>query len=314
MSNLNHIIFRNKRLTLLILFLIFNFNLALGKPSKLDTVHVIKKITVTSVPQNELDAYKLLYQTSQNSYESQKDNIYWILGLLVTFIVLIFSSQYIFNWRLNKEEIARIKSDLEAKFQTELLISKEEHLLRIKEIIDEINTKHTEQLSLYKALIKDNKEKYIEYKSDIKENITLNNEIIKNDLQEIKKNIDSKIKTITIDVENVTGYVWSLRGVEMNALRRFIGVLEISIDGKSNLTYKLKDIEQSLTKVKDLENSLYGRLKDIIEEIRSKHPDQYHKELQKIEELYETKPLFEYNFNGDGSFKYVDKKVIDQKK
>lgn len=297
----------SRLLTIILILFSSNFIYAKQiKAIKADTPSDSKQFNNASIPKDELEAYKLLYLTSQKSYESQKDNIYWILGLLVTFIVLILSSQYIFNWRLNKEEIARIRSDIEVKFQTELLASKEEYNLRTKEILEEIGVKHSEQLSLYQSLIIDNAEKYTEYKVDIKENIALNNEIIKKDIHAIKISLESQISRIDIAVENITGYVWSLRGVEMNALRRFIGVMEMNIEKNLNLKYSIDDIINSLKKIMDLDFVLYEELTQLIAKSRKENPNKYTDEFKQIEQLCQNKRLYKHTFDGKGSVTYMD--------
>lgn len=261
---------------------------------KMDTI----KTPVIVQPQKsngETEAYKMLYETAQKSYENERATTQWTIGIVIGFILLIFSSQYLINWKFNKQEIENIKNDLAVQFQNGLAELRVEFAKDNKESLVNIEAIHQQQLVTYQKLIDDFGEKFKEERTDLKENIKLITELNTEQIKSLKESLNKEVEQIDIHFDEIEANVWLLRGVEANAFRRFLTVAEYNIRNKPLLVkFTLQDIRDCLTQQESIDYQDFKRLKSLIKEIKLKYPNEHNLMIDKLEAAYGGKKLHVY--------------------
>ncbi|MCH8078519.1 MAG: hypothetical protein IIA06_01920 [Proteobacteria bacterium] len=225
-----------------------------------------KTIMVTAKPSYKINMeeeayfYRILYENSVEANDRIIKTMQWAIGLIVTFILLLLGSQVFFNYRISKEEIRTIKSDLEERFVT--LMS------TINENINETSNKNMEDLRQInqrsESDLKNNIKLQLEDKEKLYESIV---ESYNKDNDLLKMKLEYKIDNINIEINKLEGHVWRLRGVDSNALSRFISVAESEIERNYEEKYALKDIIVTLKLVKKISVDDYDNLTKLLPKI-----------------------------------------------
>ncbi|WP_139839377.1 hypothetical protein [Halomonas sp. CSM-2] len=230
---------------------------------------------------DKIDMYKLLYENSASANERIISTMHWAIGIVATFILAIFGSQIFFNYRINKEEIGSIRSDIDEKFislKSDVVgdiysITRDneratrEELMRVAtEGLDAISEKQ-------KGL-----EKYLDAKIE-----SLNKEN-----QTLKENVMLDIKDIKVDLGRMSGYVWDLKGVKANALGQCIETAIMQIDLGRDPKYTLRDLAEILNE----SDSINKAFAENLEELISKIPENHDSLKQEIEKAYKAKRVY----------------------
>jgi hypothetical protein len=232
---------------------------------------------------DEAAMYKLLYENSSSANDRIISTLHWSIGLVSTFILAIFGSQIFFNYRINKEEIETIQSDIDERF-----ISLKSVLLeRINAIArDNENNirKEIKQISTEKMEIISNKNKVFEKYLDVKL------ESNRKDFTRLNERFDSETKSIRIDLERVSGYVWELKGVKANALRKYVetALMEINLGRESK--YTLGNIIRVISESSDISKDEIERLEALIKLI----PENNNDLKNEIARLYKEKRVYTF--------------------
>ena len=225
----------------------------------------------------------LLYENSAKANDRLTLTMQWAIGLVASFILILLGSQVFFNYRISKEEISAIQSELE------------EHLANLKsDLIEKINKTSNEH---EKYIQSSYRETALELKDDIsnqlKEKEKLFEAIIdsqKKDNELLEKEFNSKLNAISIDLEKTIGHVWNLRGIKANALGRFIYSAKLQIERGTNTEFILDEIINVLKEMEDINLRDYDRLEEILPTIPADQKDS----KKKIESLYKNLPKYTF--------------------
>ena len=245
-----------------------------------DTVVVSIPLTMTAnsaaESNAELNAYKLLYETTQKSNDKLEETTHWTFGIVIAFIVLILGSQFLYNWRLNKQEVENIKSEVEIKFQ------------------ELSGTLDTQRENLFNSLKSDIEVAQKENRDQIKDRYQQLKEVNEKSIDFSKKEIDRGFKELKSEIEKHDAEIWLMKGVEANALASFIRTAEYKFDLNSELKYVLDDILSILMKVNEIHQIDFNKLEKLILEVKTKHAIKYDSIISKIEKNYKYKPIYTF--------------------
>jgi polyhydroxyalkanoate synthesis regulator phasin len=228
---------------------------------------------------------QLLYDNSRQANESILTTLHFSLGLVAAFILALVGSQIFFNYRINKEEINSIRSDIDSQISTLSARLLEDMTRQLQSSEANLNSKIEEKTKLIEA----------------------KDEVRKTDIETIRNSfnaLERKINTIEITLEESTGHLWNLRGVDANALSSFIKTATLKIKQKKNPTYTLDDIIKSLGQLRDIYIDDYSALDELVKKIPKECEDQQ----KKIDDIFRTKPVYEFLDTPDNSgkeWKYV---------
>lgn len=247
-----------------------------------NNIQIEKLQEIAKEPSNQ-DLYKLLYENSSNSNDRIISTIQWSIGIISTFVIVLLGSQIFFNYRVSKEEIRAIRSELEESFSdlranTMDTLSKER-----KEIINKIDDKLTMKEQAYKESISshyDEQNRYIDTKL----------ESFDKDLIRLKDTLKLDISYLSIDLNRLEGDVWKLRGVHANALKNFISAAELEIENGRSVKYSLNHIIETLQNVERISKDDLTALEEMIIKV----PEEYAAEIANIKKLYLSLPQYIY--------------------
>jgi hypothetical protein len=273
---------KSKYLVAIIIILTVNI-FAQSEKNKLDSSKIINSENVSKTGLSESEAYKLLYENSKETNGSIVTTIHWVLGITIAFLLALFGSQVFFNYRINRKEIDNIKNELGEKLNAMKL----ENLKEISGVNQE-NIKYIQTaLDSYKSEINGIIEARFTEKSQL---FNALNDITKNEIESFKKSTREKNRVFEIDIEKNSGDIWRLKNVEANALTSYIRTANLELKAKREIKYILKDITEVLEKMEDIYEGDYEELDNLIKIILPNNKD----EIQKIEELYKTKPVYKF--------------------
>lgn len=214
-------------------------------------LHVAEQDGGLSVEKENL--YELLYENSVASNNRVITTIQWSLGIISSFVLLFLGSQVFFNYRVNKEEVGAIRSESEERFsnlKSELLESiRLDSSSKVKEISSSFEKLSAELKGEVSKRV-DEKEKYLDAKI----------ESLQKDYSSLDKRTQSALKDIQIKNHNMEAEIWRLRGIEANALSRFVDQATMEIHQGKSPQHTLKEILNSLTAMEEVRT-------DICEEI-----------------------------------------------
>ena len=237
----------------------------------------------------EAEFYKLLYDGQKEANKDLVQVMYWAIGLVAAFILAIAGSQVIFNYRLRKSEIDRIKSENSKTITQSLNTAK-------NEIAGLLRDSETESRGAREEL-----SKYLSGRIDSSDE-TLNS--IKDELKPLKR-LGRKLNLLEIRLNDAEAHVWRLRGVESNALTKFMRSCDLLIKNNqpNRLIHRLEDIEEGLENSDDIWEQDYNELKALMEKI----PEQFHAERDKILEIAEKLPVYVFDDANDpkSSWTYI---------
>jgi len=231
----------------------------------------------------EQDLYKLLYENSSDSNAKIIATIQWSVGIISTFVIVLLGSQILFNYRVNKEEIRAIRSELDEKFSelkaNTLSNSNEER----KELIEKFENK----ISHMEKEIKDSislhykeRDKYIDVKL----------ESFDKDTARLKSKLESEFSYLKIDLSKLAGDVWKLKGVNSNALKYFIDTTNLEIDKNIPIKHSLDSIIESLQNMTSISKDDQEELINMLNRV----PEKYNSKKLQINELYKSLPQYIY--------------------
>lgn len=243
------------------------------------------------------DLYKLLYENSSSSNDRIISTIQWSIGIISTFVIILLGSQIFFNYRVSKEEIRAIRSDLEERFSDLRADALDASSKERSEIIKKIDDKLTSMEQDYKESISSHyteQSKYIDIKL----------ESFDKDLIRLKDELKSNISYILIDLNRLEGDVWKLRGVNANALKNFISTAELEINNGMSVKYSLQYIIEALQNIKKISKDDHAALDELIKKV----PEEHGTAISKIKELCISLPQYIYVDDPErpGSIKIVD--------
>lgn len=250
-----------------------------------------------TIDESDRNLYKLLYENSAKSNANIISTIQWSIGIISTFVIVLLGSQILFNYRVNKEEIRAIRSELEEKFhefKTDLISNSNKER---KELIEKFELKFSNNEKNIKDTISQHyseKDKYIDAKFDS----------FNKDISNLKSQLKFEVKYLKIDIEKVGGEVWKIKGVNANALRNFIHSINLHIDTGLDLKHELDDIIETLQNMTSISKNLLTDLVKTLERV----PEEYQTKKLKIKELYSSMPQYIYvdDPNRPGYLKTVD--------
>ncbi len=237
----------------------------------------------TKTNMTDSEAYKLLYDNAKESSNRIISIIQWAIGLSIAFLIAIATGQFLFNYRINKKEIEYINKDIDEKFAE----------LRADLLKDLGNTSKTHEDSINNQFHKVEEtlsQKIIDQSAKQSKISELSEKMINKDIEILRKDFESEIKKLTIDIEKNAGDIWKLKGVESNALSRFISTALLKIEMKHEVKYILDDIIDILAKLEEIHSFDYTELSELITKMGSLYPEK----KTKIEELYKDKPVYKY--------------------
>ncbi len=219
---------------------------------------IVKKIPNNIDDKGKL--YKLLYENSKSNNKSMISIIQWSIGLVATFILFLLGSQIFFNYKISKDEVNSIQSDIDEK----ILHLKLEVIEEVKKSTDkgdeERNKLIDSKMDSYKTSVK-----YTELQLD---NLAINIEQSKAEIEQSKADI------------------WNLRGVTSNALTYFINTAKLKIKNKQNPKITLGYIKDNLEKAEYVYTDTCEHLDELIRSI----PPEYSKIQSQINDLYARLP------------------------
>jgi len=265
-----------KRILILCFFLsLFFYDYSQKQQVKIDS---IKTVYVNVIPANtkEEDIYKLLYENQKKASEDLRNTQQWAIGIVAVFIALILGSQIYFNWKINKQELTNINSELESKIKVlELHISskREEDNTKLETTFEKLG---------------------IRLKTNIDEKTSSFKEIMESKLESVSKSSKNDLKILEYKISESKADIYMLKGWTGNAFSSYIDAAIIRLDLGYAIEYDLDDFIKVLPKVKEIFRRDYERLEKLITDIREKHKDKFESQLKEIEENYKNKPVYDY--------------------
>ncbi|MEJ2789477.1 MULTISPECIES: hypothetical protein [unclassified Pseudoxanthomonas] len=246
-----------------------------AEDSALEKAHPKAGTTSSSIP-DRAALYQLLYENQKEANKDLNQLMQWSIALVATFLVGIAGSQIFFNYRLRKSDIEKIRkaNDAQIKSEVDKALDKTTDLVRA---IESNERSARDQLS-----------KFVSGRIDtIDENL----KSLKQDVEPLLK-LPKQLSLLDVRLHDNEGQVWKLRGVESNALTRFIKAAELLLkaDQPDRVKHRLSEIEKILSQSKDIYSRDLGRLEKLIEML----PDAYAERRDKIVELYKDLPVFDF--------------------
>jgi regulatory protein YycI of two-component signal transduction system YycFG len=224
----------------------------------------------------ESEAYKLLYDNVKESNDKLVTTVQWVIGIALAFLLAILGSQIFFNWKINTKDIEYIKKDIDEK------------ILALKgELISSLDKKSKEIQTLIDKKITDTE---IELKEDIKDKFESRMKFFNLKSETIEQRMKDEVKLLKRDIEKNEGDIWTLKGVESNALSSYLrsALLEIELDRE--VKYILNDIIAILEKLEEIHQFDYSKLDELTSKLTALHKNQQ----EKIISLYKNKPVYRF--------------------
>ena len=283
-------------------------NLPLSKEGSAKQSGVIKSKIINSKEvtpleyKKEADLYKLLYENSKSANDRLITTIHWSIGLVATFLLALFGTQIFFNLKLNKEEVQKIRSDLDEKISTTQVL-----------YTNQINT-------LHQSKEKEFREEFNDFKgnseNDIIERMKVQEKSLKtlcdgyrkdNDL--LESTVEFKFKQVEIQLEKTIGDVWELRGVKSNALSRYINTALLEHEQGHELKLTLKNIIQFLNEATDLHERDKTKLDELLVNIPDSYESQKFAITSRLDNLKVYKFLEDPLNPGKNIIRYLDEQT-----
>ncbi len=274
--------------TILVLLAVITFtSIAIAEDNK-STLTIKKNMQMEKLqkiakePSNH-NLYKLLYENSSSSNDRIISTIQWSIGIISTFVIVLLGSQIFFNYRVNKEEIRAIRSELEESFSDLRANALDASSKERKEIINKIDDKLAKAEQSYKESISSHYAEHGRY-------IDTKLESFDKDLIRLKDTLKVDISYLSIDLKRLEGEVWKLKGVHANALKDFISTVELEIENGISPKYSLDHTIETLQNVEKISKDDRIALEEMIKKV----PKEYDAKVSKIKELYLSLPQYIY--------------------
>jgi uncharacterized membrane-anchored protein YhcB (DUF1043 family) len=231
------------------------------------------------------ELYKILYENSKSANDRLITTIHLIIGVVITFLIALFGTQFLFNFKLKKEEIHSIKTELDKKISNSNF-----------DFIKQINTLYNDKEKLFRQdfnLFKQEISKNIDVRLfDEHKSINLNFDKCKQDTETVKSALEYKIEHVDIKLEKNIGDVWDLKGVKANALARYTTTAILELKNGHEIKYTLSDIVTIINKEIEITEGRKNELDNLISLLPAKYESQ--------------RDAIEFKLNSMRVFKYVD--------
>lgn len=202
---------------------------------------------------DKLLLYKQLYENSIESNAQLISTIQWSIGIIATFLAALLGSQIFFNYKISKEEVKSIKSDLDEKFsefKSDIYLASE---VESKELTKSLSDEISKNERLFKEAISD---QFKEKSKFVDSNINAHEKEIESFKVYSKRELDF----LRLEVSKLEGEVWKLRGVNANALTRFIRCAKMEIEAGIDPKHSLDDIIDILKSASDISKKDFDEL------------------------------------------------------
>ncbi|MDD9197500.1 hypothetical protein PVK62_16885 [Aliivibrio sp. S3MY1] len=264
---------------ILIFGLVFTFSVFSSEATDVTTQEVIDNAEALSVNdtsfKEKAELYKMLYENSKNANERLISTIHLVIGLVVTFLLALFGTQFLFNFKLKKEEINALRAS-NTKRIDDLFYEKEKNLK------DEFSGFKEEVNKLTSTLAEKEQEKNkLKFENIAKE------AVVSLDI------IQQRIELVDMKAEKNAGDIWGIKGVNSNALGRYVDTAILELKNDHEIKYTLSDVIQTL----DSQVELSEFRKEQLDELINKLPDKY--ESQKDSIISKLKKLRIYKYVDD---------------
>lgn len=275
---------------ILIFGLVFTFSVFSSEATDVTTQEVIGNAEALSVNdtsfKEKAELYKMLYENSKNANERLISTIHLVIGLVVTFLLALFGTQFLFNFKLKKEEINALRASIDknavesnasnTKRIDDLFYEKEKNLK------DEFSGFKEEVNKLTSTLAEKEQEKNkLKFENIAKE------AVVSLDI------IQHRIELVDMKAEKNAGDIWGIKGVNSNALGRYVDTAILELKNDHEIKYTLSDVIQIL----DSQVELNEFRKEQLDELINKLPDKY--ESQKDSIISKLKKLRIYKYVDD---------------
>lgn len=229
------------------------------------------------------ELYKLLFENAKESNDRLVSSIHVIIGTVITFFLALFGAQLFFNFKLKKEEIEKIKSDVNEQFSNLY-----NDVTNKTGVLFKNNEKEmSKSFSLYKKEINETiKEKLSEESKLISSKLEKHEEQIKN----VQVNSERLINQLKIQLERTVGDVWDLRGVESNALGRYVRTALLALENGNDVTHIINDIVKLLNNQVDL----HEVIKTELEELSQKLPGSFESQKEFINTKISSLEIYKF--------------------
>ena len=221
----------------------------------------------------EAQAYRLLYENAVESQNQLVETIQWALGLVATIIVAVVAAQILFNYRISKQEIGELRSDLKES-QTERFSSwttkqESERDNEIEKIRDLIATTAKEFRSHYE-------ERFNDFRKQIEGRTSLHD----TKMMVLRDKVDHENEFLKAEINKNSARLWKLEDVPGNALSEYIKAGEINKRHGLSLKHVLSDISELLDQIEMASDQTIEEVKEFVSEL----PVDYSEAAEKIME------------------------------
>lgn len=237
---------------------------------------------------NEAALYKLLYESQKEANKDLAQVIYWSTTLVGAFLLTIVGSQVFFNYRLRKSDVANLQKSNAKQVSDAIEVARTEFLQLIKSSESE-NRSSREELSKYFS-------GRFDAVSDRIETARKSIDDVASKLTKVEP-LQDRISSLEMNMSELDGHVWRLRGVESNALTGFIKACELQIENNrvKTLYYGLREVEAALKKMDSIYSNDYHRLCELMQKL----PEGFHEERERITAMFEKLPMYELDLPED---------------
>lgn len=228
----------------------------------------------TETPQDltETQAYKLLYENAIESQNRLIATVRWAVGIVITIVIAVIGAQIFFNYRISKQEIKELKSEVEQSQRNRFNEFTEEQNSKIESVEREIDRKIGEFRDRQDERFS-NLNRLVDLRIDQESNIV-------DRLQDRLKRDHNRLKA---EIGRNSARLWRLEDVPSNALVSYIEAAQILQAQGRNLEYILDDISDLIT---DMDSALDTTIKDA-ERFLSQLPEDYSDRASRIKQQLE---------------------------
>jgi uncharacterized membrane-anchored protein YhcB (DUF1043 family) len=229
------------------------------------------------------ELYKILYENSKSANERLISTIHLIIGVVITFLIALFGTQFLFNFKLKKEEI----HNLETSFDKKISNSNTDFTKQINTLYNEKEKTFGEAFTLFKQELSKNTDVRF---ADENKSIDLKFDKCKQEIESSKSLLKYQIELVDIKLEKNIGDVWGIKGVEVNALGRYTETALLELKNKHDIKYTLSDIITILNK----QAKLPEYRKEKLDELASLLPKEYESQKDAIVSRLNSLEIFKY--------------------
>ncbi|HCG8749397.1 hypothetical protein [Vibrio parahaemolyticus] len=289
---------------ILIFGLLFTFSTFALEPADVTTQEVIGNVEALSVDdtsfKEKAELYKILYENSKNANERLISTIHLVIGLVVTFLLALFGTQFLFNFKLKKEEINALHSSIEKN-------AAESNISNTKRI-DDLFHKKGENLQDEFSSFKEEVNKLVSTLAEKeREKNELKFEHIAKDTGVSLDNIQRLIELVDMKAEKNAGDIWGIKGVNTNALGRYVDTAILELKNGHEIKYTLSDI----IKILDCQVELNEFRKEQLDELIYKLPEKYESQKDSIVSKLKTLRIYKYVDDPVNIGQRIEKTVFD---